>query len=216
MADANKFINTYIDVAIGNINELTSASLQLKTQLKISNDLISEKDQVINNLLKEKESFEEQLKVEKEKNSNIVQEKLEQDKNFITKQLEEEQTKIKNEISLRDQKIKELSDKIVENESKIKEIDTIQKNSKIWEDSYNAMKNKVSHMDTLNRQIITMKSEITLKNETISSLQNDINTLKTQLIENSSSNNSINKKKSKSEKKSIDLEKPSLPIVDDF
>jgi chromosome segregation ATPase len=56
MSDTNAFVNAYIDHAIGMIHENVSAILQLKAQLKIANDLISEKDVVIGSLTSQLES----------------------------------------------------------------------------------------------------------------------------------------------------------------
>jgi len=53
---SDKFINTYVDFAIGTIHEQLNNILQLKTQLKIANDLILEKDGVINALTQENNS----------------------------------------------------------------------------------------------------------------------------------------------------------------
>lgn len=54
---SDKFFNTYVDFAIGTIHEQLAIILQLKTQLKIANDLVLEKDGVINTLTQEKEDF---------------------------------------------------------------------------------------------------------------------------------------------------------------
>lgn len=56
MSDTNAFVNAYIDHAVGMIHENVSAILQLKAQLKIANDLISEKDVVIGSLSAQLES----------------------------------------------------------------------------------------------------------------------------------------------------------------
>lgn len=48
--DQNKYINTYIDIVVGQLHEYLNTNLQLKTQAKLANDLIQEKDQVIGSL----------------------------------------------------------------------------------------------------------------------------------------------------------------------
>jgi DNA repair exonuclease SbcCD ATPase subunit len=48
--DQNRYINAYLDTLVGQIHEYTINSLQLKTQLKLANELISEKDQLISQL----------------------------------------------------------------------------------------------------------------------------------------------------------------------
>lgn len=55
MSDQGKFINTYIDVIIGTVHETLNSNLQLKTQLKISADLLAEKDEQISRLSAEKD-----------------------------------------------------------------------------------------------------------------------------------------------------------------
>lgn len=113
MTDNNKYINAYVDIAIGTIHEYLAANIQLKAQNKISNDLVSEKDKIISSLQSEIASIN--------KNNSDMQ--------------------------------------------------TLQTDAKTWEDSYNAMKNKISHMDALTKQVIEMKKEITLRDEKIKELE---------------------------------------------
>jgi hypothetical protein len=51
----NKFINSYIETCINTLQENLNNTLQLKTQLKVANDMIAEKDIAIGNLLRELE-----------------------------------------------------------------------------------------------------------------------------------------------------------------
>lgn len=62
MSDQNKYINGYIDNAVGMIHENVNLILQLKTQLRMANELVSEKDAIINNI-----TFD----LESNKNNNI-------------------------------------------------------------------------------------------------------------------------------------------------
>ena len=62
MVDQNKYINGYIDNAVGMIHENVNLILQLKTQLRLANELISEKDAIITNISSE---------LENNKNNNI-------------------------------------------------------------------------------------------------------------------------------------------------
>ena len=48
--DQNRYINTYIDVLVGQVNEYTINILQLKTQLRLANEMIQEKDHLIGDL----------------------------------------------------------------------------------------------------------------------------------------------------------------------
>lgn len=130
MSDS-KFINTYIDVIIGTLHENLNTVLQLKTQQKLVNDLIQEKDEVISSL-----------------------------QNQITT------------LSQSDESNKYAKDNLSN------EIEELRKNAKIWEDSYNAMKNKISHMDTLTNQLNQYKQDIISKNNEIESLKTEIANLK--------------------------------------
>lgn len=112
----NKYINAYVDIAIGTIHEYLAANIQLKAQNKITNDLVLEKDQVIASLQADIVSIN--------KNNTDMQ--------------------------------------------------ALQNSAKTWEDSYNAMKNKISHMDALTKQMIEMKKEITLRDEKIKELEDKL------------------------------------------
>lgn len=57
MSDQSKFINTYIDTTIAALHEYMGSSLQLKTQLKLANDTILEKDGLIAQLANEIENL---------------------------------------------------------------------------------------------------------------------------------------------------------------
>lgn len=60
MSDANKYINTYVDHAVGMLHEYVNTILQLRTQLKLSNDLNGEKDAIIGRLGQELESSKQE------------------------------------------------------------------------------------------------------------------------------------------------------------
>ena len=47
MSDSNKFVNSYIETCMNTLQENLANIVQLKTQLKLANDLIAEKDAVI-------------------------------------------------------------------------------------------------------------------------------------------------------------------------
>ena len=51
--DQNLFINTYIDTIVGTLEEYLKANLQLKTQVKVNEMLIAEKDKAIQSLTQE-------------------------------------------------------------------------------------------------------------------------------------------------------------------
>ena len=56
MSDANKYVNTYIDFAVNQLHENLNTILQLKTQAKMANDLVSEKDAIIAKLTQDLET----------------------------------------------------------------------------------------------------------------------------------------------------------------
>ncbi len=45
--DQNRYINAYVDIVIGQLHEMLSSNLQLKTQNKLANEIIQEKDNLI-------------------------------------------------------------------------------------------------------------------------------------------------------------------------
>lgn len=56
MSDA-QYINTYLDFAVGAAHDYLNIVIQLKTQLKIANDILLVKDQTITELTEQKETL---------------------------------------------------------------------------------------------------------------------------------------------------------------
>jgi chromosome segregation ATPase len=135
MSDPNKFINTYIDTTIATLHEYVGSSLQLKTQLKLANDLLVERDATITQLTSEIESI---------------------NNNFSTNQDNTETMKVA--------------------------LLSCQDRLKIAEESHSAISSKVSHMDTLLKQLGDMKNEIKTRDDQIASLNTDIVTKDTQIL----------------------------------
>jgi hypothetical protein len=50
MSDQNKYVNTYIETMMASLHENLATILQLKTQLRLTNEIIQEKDRVIQSL----------------------------------------------------------------------------------------------------------------------------------------------------------------------
>lgn len=98
---SEKYFNAYVDTAISFTHELVTTTIQLKAQLRVLNDAISEKDSTI--------------------------------------------TSLQNELNA------------VRNQNS--EMDSLRSNAKKWEDSYNSMVNKVSHMETLTNQYNSLKQD---------------------------------------------------------
>jgi chromosome segregation ATPase len=120
MSDPQKYINAYVDHAMGMIHEQVSTILQLKTQLRLATEIVPEKDALIASL----------------------QEQLDECKNTasgLTKSVEE--------------------------------ADTIKA-------SYEAIKNKVSHMDALTSQMNEVKNALLTKNNEYDTLKNELDKLK--------------------------------------
>jgi chromosome segregation ATPase len=134
MSDNSVFINAYLDNAIGTIHEQISNILTLKTQLKVSQSILAEKDNIIQNI------------------SNDV--------NNL-------QTIISN-------KDKQLAEAQESSSAKKDELSEAVSNASAWEQSYNSMAAKVSHMDTLLKQITEMKNIIIEKDKQIENLNKEI------------------------------------------
>ena len=145
MSDPNKFINTYIDTTIATLHEYVGSSLQLKTQLKLANDLLVERDAAITKLNEEKEAAVSRLTSELENINN----------NFSATQGNTETMKAA---------LLSCQDKL-----------------KIAEESHSAISSKVSHMDTLLKQLSDMKNEIKTRDTQISSLNADLVAKDTQI-----------------------------------
>jgi len=120
MSDSNAYVNAYIDHAIGMIHENVNVVLQLKTQLKMANDLLSEKDAVIGSLMSKLDSY----KIDSEE-------------------------------------MADLRDK-----------------AQRWEESFNTMSTKASHIDTALGQIAQMKAEIKQRDAKIAKLEEKLNPTK--------------------------------------
>lgn len=179
MSDS-KFINTYIDVIIGTLHENLNTVLQLKTQQKLVNDLIQEKDEVISSLQSQLKSISESDESNKTEKDSLL----------------------------------------TENES-------LKTNAKIWEESYNAMKNKVSHMDTLTNQLNQYKQDILAKNNEIDRLNKEIATLKSRKAQKeiakepvkeeiNSKNKAVKKEETTSDLTVVSLDQKEKATLDDF
>lgn len=120
MSNSNAYVNAYIDHAIGMIHENVNVVLQLKTQLKIANDLLSEKDVVIGSLMSQLESHK----------------------------------------------------------SNTDEMSDLRDKARRWEESFNTMAVKASHVDTALSQIAQMKTEIRDRDNKIAMLEEKLNSTK--------------------------------------
>lgn len=130
MSDQNKFINTYIDTIIATLHEQLGSSLQLKTQLKLANDLLIDRDNTIAQLNMEIEglrsdnssneaskkellSCQDRLKIAEESHAAIKVKLSHMD--TLLNQI----TDLKREIVSRDEQIVSLKSKITELETPV-------------------------------------------------------------------------------------------------
>jgi vacuolar-type H+-ATPase subunit I/STV1 len=114
MSDTNAYVNAYIDNAVGMIHENINVVLQLKTQVKIANDIIKEKDGLIGSLMSQLESSKN-ITDEVTRYREVARQAEETQKNAVSK-MEHMDTamsqisSMKSEIKKRDSKILELEE----------------------------------------------------------------------------------------------------------
>lgn len=135
MTDQNAYINAYVDNSVGMLHEYVTMVLQLRTQNKIANDMVAERDATISSLREQISGV-----------SSEQQEELDR----VKRELESYRSQVRNNNELINQS----------------RADAIR-----WEQEYNEMKNKVSHMDTLTSQMNEMKKLIIDKDKEIESLK---------------------------------------------
>jgi chromosome segregation ATPase len=171
MTDQNAYINAYVDNSVGMLHEYVTMVLQLRTQLKIANDMVAEKDATIS-------SLREQV-------------------SGVSTELQEELNKVKAELESYRSQVGDNNELI--NKSRA---DAIK-----WEQEYNDMKNKMSHMDTLTSQMNEMKKMIIDKD-------NEIQDLKDKLTPKPSPKKVINTKDKREEP--LAMKEPEPDKNDDF
>jgi hypothetical protein len=100
MTDQNAYINAYVDNSVGMLHEYVTMVLQLKTQLKVTSDMVAEKETTISSLNEEVERIKGELNSYKSKigdnNQLINQSKVDAIK------WEKEYNEMKNKVSLVD------------------------------------------------------------------------------------------------------------------
>lgn len=130
MSDQNKFINTYIEIILGSVQELLNTTFQLKTQLKISGDVIASKDNEIATLKSQVENFSNkesnELSSFKSQINNLSAENSQKDylireKTETVQRLETELNSYRTKQSHYDSAIKQ----IIDMKSEVKKRDTI-------------------------------------------------------------------------------------------
>jgi len=114
MTDTNAYVNAYIDNAVGMIHENINVVLQLKTQVKMANDIIKEKDGVIGSLMSQLESSKT-VSDELSRYREIARQAEEAQKSAASKMAHMDTamsqiSSMKSEIKKRDSKILELEE----------------------------------------------------------------------------------------------------------
>lgn len=77
--DQNKYVNAYIESTVGMLHENISQLLQLKAQLKMTNDVVSEKDNIISELtnkLNTNQTFEQEYHRIVQRNQELENENM--------------------------------------------------------------------------------------------------------------------------------------------
>jgi chromosome segregation ATPase len=120
MSDQTTYINTFVEQTVETLHSYLNEILQLRTKLKIANNIIAEKDRIIDEFNQNKKNFE----------------------------------------------------------TDIDELNSTRNNARRWEEQFNAMSQKVSHLDTITAQFNDMKKEYIRKESECDSLKIEIAKLK--------------------------------------
>jgi len=103
-----KYVNYYIEHAVGTAHDYLNTILQLKTQLRMANDVIEEKTNIVGPLQTEIESLRTQLEDSRNQNNNLNH-SVNQSNND-KKSLEEQLHTLQNKISHMDTLLNQLND----------------------------------------------------------------------------------------------------------
>ena len=149
MSDANAYMNAYVDNAVGLIHEYIGGILQLKTQLKVCESIIEAKNVEIEKLSKFKNEETEQILLTKESELNDLQNQL---------------TDLKNQLISH-------GNLGTENVELHRQCSDLQHRCNDLQNENNALAQKVSHMDSLLKQMSEMKQDIITRNNMIADLE---------------------------------------------
>lgn len=137
MTDQSAYVNAYIENIMGMVHDQLNQIIQLKTQIKVTEPLLSQKEALIT----------------------------------------------------------DLSSKVSSSQHTETEVATLKEKLRIAEDSYHALTNKVSHMDTLMAQIVEMKKTIQEKDRLLVEKDKEIERLANPPVINKKSGAMNTKKK---------------------
>ena len=147
MSDPNKYINTYVDFALGTVHDYLNQLLQVKTQLKIANDLVAEKDQVISAYEDEKQRHNDNMSLVEQANANA-------------KRWEDEVTSMRNKIT----HMETLSNQCVEMKRALQEknveIDNLNKELQVYKEQENKKLQRIAKKEEKKTPIGPSKKDI--------------------------------------------------------
>lgn len=103
-----KYVNYYIEHAVGQAHEYLNTILQLKTQLRMANDVVEEKINIIGPLQTEIESLRTQLEDSRNQNNNLSHSVNQS--NDDKRNLEEQLHALQNKVSHMDTLLNQLND----------------------------------------------------------------------------------------------------------
>jgi chromosome segregation ATPase len=162
MTDTSAYINTYLENTMGMIHENISTILQLKTQAKLSSDLIKARGEEVTKLQEEIEK----LKTELESSKSDIQGKMNTTVSELQGKLDSTRSELENI-------------KTVNNE----QINQARADARKWEDECNVLKNKVSVVDTLTNQFNDIKQQHKKTLEELNSVKKENSKLQNTVIE---------------------------------
>jgi chromosome segregation ATPase len=119
------------------------------------------------------------------------------------------------QLTEKDAALQALQDELNKHLSNEQERDRALANATTWENSFNDMKNKVSHMDTLASQIGEAKRLLVEKNSELQKVTTERDNLKTQLAEKDGQIKELKKLVPPSAKKTINTKKKSTSVVEE-
>lgn len=168
MTDSSKYINNYIDILMGTLHENLATLIQTKTQLKVVNDVISERDATIAALSNEISMLKSNSSIEKE---NITK------NNEELEELRRINTHLENEVNFLQNEVVNLRQNNTNQEDSVRksneELERLRARNTELEGSFISLQGKISHMDTLLNQISQMKNSIIERDVEISNLKRE-------------------------------------------
>lgn len=146
--DSSKYVNTYLDFAVGMIHEAINERLQLKTQMKLSNDLVAERDQVISSLKIEIEELKKQST---------------------------EEIRLQNDLSEEKKKSKQWEDSYHALSNKVSHFDNL---TNQFNDIKNQLLNKNNELNAKRNEVQTKINELQAKDNELQAKNNELESLR--------------------------------------